>query len=100
MLKYGDLVITYDQGEIKTDGKFDTDTGRVDAVFIETNGLLGDIEIAQFECLNGEIFPVCKECHGYILVSEDECSNEICPSNHAPDADQINLFEKNSDIVA
>lgn len=91
MLKFGDFVNIYEDGEIKTDGSVETDTGLITAAFIETN-LIGEHMISQFETVHGDIFPICLQCHTHVLVSQNECSNENCPSNISKDADQIDLF--------
>jgi hypothetical protein len=99
MLKYGEFVNTYDDGEIKTDGKLETETGLILAVFVDTKEL-GNILCSQFECVNGEIFPACLVCHTHVMASSSECSNELCPSNVKQDADQIDLFKQNNEIVS
>jgi len=84
--KKGQLIAEWDDGMIFTTGSIDSETGKVDAKFVETKELGSLISIA-FECNDGDIFHICVKCHAYSLKwdinkePKSSCPNPECESN-------------------
>jgi hypothetical protein len=88
----GSFISVWEQGSVQTEGTLNTDSGEVTCSSVES-GDLGSLEREYFEDKDGNEFPVCTDCHEFILTSKitpDQvgkglseslvCSNRNCDS--------------------
>lgn len=91
MIKIGEVVTQYENATITTQGELDTETGEVIALFFEDEKLGAYIE-STFECITGEIYIMCPECHHNVLADSKECSFIDCVNDVQP-VQQSLLFD-------
>jgi hypothetical protein len=70
----------WDDGAVTSACTFDTETGELTPEIIESPDL-GSLVKETFEGEDGSIYGVCPECHKYILIGEDFCTDPRCISH-------------------
>jgi hypothetical protein len=73
----GTITSIGDEGSVTTPCTLDTDTGELSPGISESPDI-GYLVRENFEGEDGSIHGVCPECHKYILIGNDFCTDPTC----------------------